>query len=767
MLRNCVCFGQRSQNKRRSSSFDTSSSCRSSEIERSGKAAATRATVAATVENHSNTMANGGMASSLLQLFQKKGWYRHWRKPTRGITMSKTEITIKAAILIQRWYRRHQARMEIKRRYTWEIFTTLEYAGEQDQVELYNFFNALLTHIPSAAAEASGERRSSILVSPARLTEDSDYKEEYDRSGNKYGGPEITSPISGKDVDALIEAFRRKKSSHLHPKYVALILREAASRLKNLPNLHNASTAISKQITICGDLHGKLDDLLVIFYKNGLPSPENPYIFNGDFVDRGKKGLEVFLILLACYLAFPHSVYLNRGNHEDSVMNARYGFIREVETKYQNNSERILKLIDEVYRWLPLGSVIDDSVLVVHGGISDQTDLNIIKKLDRSKYISILRPPVESRTTLEEDTKLEWQQVFDMMWSDPQHIDGCVPNVLRGAGTYFGPDVTSQFLKKHKLQLLVRSHECKVDGYEFNHNDLLVTIFSASNYYAIGSNRGAYMKLNFKLEPHFVQFISAASKTRELSIRQRVGIVETSALRGLGARLRAKRLDLELEFQKHDPHNTGIITISEWCEAMEKATHLGLSWRLLRPRLAPSSPNQAESEVNYLVTLQLLDTDTMIKAEELETSVADSLYKNVSSLEAIFHIIDADHSGFISLSEFTAAIDLLEQHLPGVNQREHLLRMCRLMDLNNDGAVDLNEFLEAFRLAEQARNKKGPIGSVTDRRIGGEDIENLSPNISLKASSATAAAIADELQEMVFNDVENDIDPSDCETQNG
>ncbi|KAL9912084.1 retinal degeneration C isoform 2-T7 [Glossina fuscipes fuscipes] len=742
MLRNCVCFGQRSQNKRRSSSFDTSSSCRSSEIERSGKAAATRATVAATVENHSNTMANGGMASSLLQLFQKKGWYRHWRKPTRGITMSKTEITIKAAILIQRWYRRHQARMEIKRRYTWEIFTTLEYAGEQDQVELYNFFNALLTHIPSAAAEASGERRSSILVSPARLTEDSDYKEEYDRSGNKYGGPEITSPISGKDVDALIEAFRRKKSSHLHPKYVALILREAASRLKNLPNLHNASTAISKQITICGDLHGKLDDLLVIFYKNGLPSPENPYIFNGDFVDRGKKGLEVFLILLACYLAFPHSVYLNRGNHEDSVMNARYGFIREVETKYQNNSERILKLIDEVYRWLPLGSVIDDSVLVVHGGISDQTDLNIIKKLDRSK-------------------------VFDMMWSDPQHIDGCVPNVLRGAGTYFGPDVTSQFLKKHKLQLLVRSHECKVDGYEFNHNDLLVTIFSASNYYAIGSNRGAYMKLNFKLEPHFVQFISAASKTRELSIRQRVGIVETSALRGLGARLRAKRLDLELEFQKHDPHNTGIITISEWCEAMEKATHLGLSWRLLRPRLAPSSPNQAESEVNYLVTLQLLDTDTMIKAEELETSVADSLYKNVSSLEAIFHIIDADHSGFISLSEFTAAIDLLEQHLPGVNQREHLLRMCRLMDLNNDGAVDLNEFLEAFRLAEQARNKKGPIGSVTDRRIGGEDIENLSPNISLKASSATAAAIADELQEMVFNDVENDIDPSDCETQNG
>lgn len=102
-------------------------------------------------------------------------------------------------------------------------------------------------------------------------------------------------------------------------------------------------------------------------------------------MDRGKKSLEVLLILLACFIIFPGCVMLNRGNHEDAVMNHRYGFTREVHQKYRHNAERLLKLIDQVYRHLPLGSIINNKIFVVHGGISENTDLNLIASVRRSK----------------------------------------------------------------------------------------------------------------------------------------------------------------------------------------------------------------------------------------------------------------------------------------------------------------------------------------------------------------------------------------------
>ncbi len=53
------------------------------------------------------------------------------------------------------------------------------------------------------------------------------------------------------------------------------------------------------------DLMMQYFDLLNIFELNGLPSNDNPYLFNGDFVDRGSFSVEVIMTLFAFKCLYP------------------------------------------------------------------------------------------------------------------------------------------------------------------------------------------------------------------------------------------------------------------------------------------------------------------------------------------------------------------------------------------------------------------------------------------------------------------------------
>lgn len=49
----------------------------------------------------------------------------------------------------------------------------------------------------------------------------------------------------------------------------------------------------------------------------------------------------------------------------------------------------------------------------------------------------------------------------------------------------FGPDVTAKFLADNNLELLIRSHEVKDNGYEVMHDGKCITVFSAPNYWYV------------------------------------------------------------------------------------------------------------------------------------------------------------------------------------------------------------------------------------------------------------------------------------------
>jgi len=306
---------------------------------------------------------------------------------------------------------------------------------------------------------------------------------------SSYSGPRPNSPLTLEDVLAIKEHM--KGQNQLHAKYVTQILVELRNQLKALPSLVDVPIPEGTRINVCGDTHGQFYDLLNIFEIKGWPSTDNPYLFNGDFVDRGSFSVEVVLLLFAFKVLYPNHVHLTRGNHETLNMNRIYGFEGEVKAKY---SATTFQLFLEVFHCLPICYCLAGKIIVLHGGLFSRDDVTLddLRKIDRFR-----EPPDEGLMS-------------EAMWSDPQPTNGRMPS-KRGVGLSFGPDVTANFLKQNGLKMVVRSHEVKDEGYEVEAGGKLVTVFSAPNYCDQMGNKGAllsfdsegkYIVTQFEAVPH-------------------------------------------------------------------------------------------------------------------------------------------------------------------------------------------------------------------------------------------------------------------------
>lgn len=230
---------------------------------------------------------------------------------------------------------------------------------------------------------------------------------------------------------------------------------------------------ISAPLRICGDIHGQFTDLIRIFKLAGFP-PDRKYLFLGDYVDRGRKGLECICLLLAYKIKYPTRIYLLRGNHESEAVSRIYGFREEIIERF--NSSKLWWTFLRTFNYLPLAAVVDNSIFCCHGGISPE--------FMRPKFHNLSRDLNKIPRPLEVPLK---GLICDLLWADP--LDqvghsipiGFLPNE-RGCSWSFGYDVVENFLEKFDLDLIVRAHQVVEDGYEFYANRKLITIFSAPNY---------------------------------------------------------------------------------------------------------------------------------------------------------------------------------------------------------------------------------------------------------------------------------------------
>lgn len=320
---------------------------------------------------------------------------------------------------------------------------------------------------------------------------------------DSYVGPRLEKgePLTQEFLTDVIETFRAERL--VHRKYVLQILNMAIDKFKKLPTLLRLSLprdlstedrVVNGTLTVCGDTHGQYYDLLNIFEIGGFPSDSNRYLFNGDFVDRGSFSFETVFALLCINLTYPTAVHMLRGNHETKNMNKIYGFQGEILHKYDDH---VMKRFAKLFQALPLAAVIEDKVFAVHGGLSTQADGCV--SLDEINAIDRFREPPESGL------------MSDLLWSDPQPQTGRAPS-KRGLGFSFGPDYTEKFLRHNNLQLVIRSHEVRDEGYEEEHHGKCITVFSAPNYCDQMGNKGAFIRFTdaTTMTPAFTKFTAVA-----------------------------------------------------------------------------------------------------------------------------------------------------------------------------------------------------------------------------------------------------------------
>ena len=258
--------------------------------------------------------------------------------------------------------------------------------------------------------------------------------------------------------------------------------------------------SVAAPVTICGDVHGQFHDLLELF-TIGRKCPDTNYLFMGDYVDRGYHSIETLSLLLLLKIRYPTRIYLTRGNHESTEITQLYGFYDECVQKF--GSANVWKMFTELFNYLPISAIVNNKIFCLHGGLSpDIETIDEIRKIDR-------RRDVPSSGAM-----------CDLLWSDPEERVGWGVSP-RGAGYIFGSDISKKFTQRNNLMMVNRAHQLVMKGYNWSHEKLVCTLFSAPNYCYRCGNQAGIMEVDENMKFNIQQFDPNPIKRGKLEISKR------------------------------------------------------------------------------------------------------------------------------------------------------------------------------------------------------------------------------------------------------
>jgi len=334
--------------------------------------------------------------------------------------------------------------------------------------------------------------------------------------------------VPNKNIISLLDN-KRKYNEKLIEKFISTLLRpfdwynnkEIDAIHESLPFTNQEIFDLIKEVKPClekdhslirlrspckifGNIHGVYTDLMRYFESFGNPSDDNQmgdinvmqYIFLGDFCDRGLYSLEVILLLFALKVKYPDFIYLIRGHHEDKFINEKYGLGDECKDRLLDDIKNPLSIfsnINKAFDFLPYGVLVDNNILMVHGGIGSS-----INSLDD---IENIKRPVSVEHNV---TNKDQLHIIDLLWSEySEDIDNIEINSERdknknGFIVKYGKERLNNFLAENKIDLLITAHQFVKEGITTYNNDRILTVFSATNYMDKYKNIGGMLNITKK-----------------------------------------------------------------------------------------------------------------------------------------------------------------------------------------------------------------------------------------------------------------------------